>query len=552
MVAVQSCKRNPADHPESSLRETGEEVYVEALTMAVDTSAALFAELPIDDATYKNSVASETHSYYTENGNKTRWLYADIPSRLFAEYLVVLDSVASDGLNPETYRRSALKKAVDSAYAHQLPEAYKVQLDKEITASFFLLAKHLTNGRFTKKAYNNHSWIKPPYSQNNVALLLEVSDEKPLASIVAALLPKGEQYHRMKKMYVELKKQDIDTVKVIDFPNAKEFVHGYSAPVIEELRQGLKAKGFEAVAEGEASTVDSTLIKNLQAFQQSNGLTPDGVLGKQTLYYLNMNRGRERDLLQLNMERMRVFNNHLGDTYAVVNVPEYKLSLYEKDSLLFETRVVVGKESTSTPIFTDTICYVEFRPTWSVPQSIIKREMIPQIVAQADPQKYQKRGYTMYENGKKVDPTTIDWTDPSVRKRGFHFVEAPSAWNSLGLVKFILTNNMSIYLHDTPSKYFFDRDVRALSHGCVRVQNPNQLAYHLLKNEEAEIPWTQERVDEMMQKGRQQNRITLKTKCKINIIYCTAWVDEAKKIIIKNDIYKLDDEQLKEIKRFES
>ena len=137
MVAVQSCKRNPADHPESSLRETGEEVYVEALTMAVDTSAALFAELPIEDATYKSSVASETHSYYTENGNKTRWLYADIPSRLFAEYLVVLDSVASDGLNPETYRRSALKKAVDSAYTHQLPEAYKVQLDKEITASFF-------------------------------------------------------------------------------------------------------------------------------------------------------------------------------------------------------------------------------------------------------------------------------------------------------------------------------------------------------------------------------------------------------------------------------
>ena len=356
----------------------------------------------------------------------------------------------------------------------------------------------------------------------------------------------------MKEKYVELKKQELDTATIIEFPNVKDFVYGYSDPVIEKIRKSLKAKGFEAVAEGNATTVDSTLIKTIQKFQQSNGLTPDGIFGKQTLYYLNMNEGRERDLLQLNMERMRIFNNYLGDNYAVVNVPEYKLRLYDKDSLLFETRVVVGKEATSTPIFTDTIKYVEFRPTWSVPQSIIKKEMIPQIVAQADPEKYLRRGYTMYEKGKKIDPTTVDWTDPSVHKRGFHFVEAPSAQNSLGLVKFILTNDMSIYLHDTPSKHFFEREERALSHGCVRVQSPNQFAYYLLKNEDEKNPWTQERVDEAMHSGRHQNRINLKKKFKINIIYYTAWVDEAKKIIIKNDIYKLDDEQLQEIKRFES
>lgn len=552
LITLQSCKREPSDHPESSLRETGEEIYTEALTMAVDTSSVLFSALPINDATYKKSIASETHSYYTENGNKTRWLYTDMPSRLFGEYLAVLDSVANDGLNPETYRRSALKKAVDSAYANQLSEEYKVQLDKEITASFLLLTKHLTSGRFSKKVYGTHSWIKPKYASKNKDLLLQLPDDKPLATVVSTLLPKSELYLRMKEKYVELKKQELDTATIIEFPNVKDFVYGYSDPVIEKIRKSLKAKGFEAVAEGNAATVDSTLIKTIQKFQQSNGLIPDGIFGKQTLYYLNMNEGRERDLLQLNMERMRIFNNYLGDNYAVVNVPEYKLRLYDKDSLLFETRVVVGKEATSTPIFTDTIKYVEFRPTWSVPQSIIKKEMIPQIVAQADPEKYLRRGYTMYEKGKKIDPTTVDWTDPSVHKRGFHFVEAPSAQNSLGLVKFILTNDMSIYLHDTPSKHFFEREERALSHGCVRVQSPNQFAYYLLKNEDEKNPWTQERVDEAMHSGRHQNRISLKKKIKINIIYYTAWVDETKKIIIKSDIYKLDDEQLKEIKRFES
>ena len=112
---------------------------------------------------------------------------------------------------------------------------------------------------------------------------------------------------------------------------------------------------------------------------------------------------------------------------------------------------------------------------------------------------------------------------------------------------------MSIYLHDTPSKHFFDRDYRALSHGCIRVQNPSELAYHLLKNEESETPWTIEKVTEAMQDTkRSQYRIALKTKYKVNIIYYTAWVDNNGEVVIKNDIYELDTPQLNEIKRFES
>ena len=553
LAILQSCKKNPASHPNSSLRETGEEFYTEALTIATDTTTVSFENIPVLDSYYKKGVLSETHSFYTQNGNKTRWLYEDMPSRLFNEYLSVLDTITNDGLTPETYRRTALKKAVDSAYTHKLSNEYKATLDKQITASFLLLTKHLTSGRFTKITYGKHTWRKPKYdTQKNINILLNIDDKETLANAIAPLFPKNKQYEQMKSLYVQLKKQTVDTFLTINFPNAKDFVYGYSDPIVEQLRNGLKKKGFDATPEIDTQMVDSTLIRAVQRFQKSNGLTADGLLGKQTLYFLNMNKTRECDLLQLNMERMRVFNNDLGENYAVVNIPDFKLSLFHKDSLLFETRVVVGKTETSTPIFTDTIRYVEFRPTWSVPQSIIKKEMLPQIISQADPEKYQKRGYTMYEKGKKVDPTTIDWTDPSVHKRGFHFVEAPSANNSLGLVKFILTNDMSIYLHDTPSKYFFQRDDRALSHGCVRVQNPNELAYHLLKNEATETPWTLEKVNEAMNGKRSQYRIALKTKYKINILYYTAFIDENGELTLKNDIYDLDNEQLKEIKRFES
>ena len=552
LILLQSCKKTKSSHPYSSLRENGEEIYTEALTIEVDTNATNFKNLTVLDYHYKSSICSETHTYYKNNGGKTRWLYQDIPSRLFSEYIAILDTVENDGLNPKTYRRDFLKKAVDSAYSHKLADEHKIALDKEITASFLLLTKHITNGRFTKSIYGSHTWKKPKYANQNTDLLLNIDDKTPLSSVITPLFPKSKSYIQMKKLYLAMKDQPIDSSQTIDFPNTNDFAYGYTSLAVEKLRNGLKQRGFNAPPEIDPQMVDSTLIQALQRFQKSKGLTADGILGKQTLYYLNMNETHKRNLLQLNMERMRVFNNNLGENYVIVNIPDFKLYLFEKDSLLFETRVVVGRSNTSTPIFTDTIRSIEFRPTWSVPQSIIKKEIIPQIISGGDPEKYLKRGYTMYENNKKVDPTSIDWNDPKVHKRGFYFVEAPSSYNSLGLVKFILTNNMSIYLHDTPSKYLFSRDNRAFSHGCIRVQHPNILAYQLLKKENNTPPWTEEKVTEMMNSDRSQYRIPLKTKYKINILYYTAIVDEKGELILKNDIYDIDNEQIKELKRFES
>ena len=234
--------------------------------------------------------------------------------------------------------------------------------------------------------------------------------------------------------------------------------------------------------------------------------------------------------------------------YITVNIPEFSLRFFNKDSLLFQTKVVVGTGETPTPIFTDTLKYVEFRPTWTVPQSIIRNEMIPQMAKENNSKKYANRGYKLYENGKEIDPTDIDWTDnDNVRKRVFYFVEAPSERNSLGLVKFILTNDMSIYLHDTPSKKLFSREERTFSHGCIRVQNPDEFANQLLKNQG---DWNYEKVYEAMNTGKNQNRIRLKTKYMIDIIYLTTWVDDKNKLIIGSDPYSFDNEQLKQLERF--
>lgn len=546
-IALQSCKNQQT--PKELVEEIKQrETYESPKAISIsDTSQNSFNQMFVKDSTLRKSVISDTKNFYTQNGFQTRWLYESKPSKLFHEYVKILENSENYGLNPETYNYKNLLQSVDSLY-NSSPSLREIEkLDKEITSSFLLLTSHLGRGRITKLAHGNHIWKRTKKNRDDVEILLKIKDNENLSEIIEALHPQHSLYKRMSDKYKSLKNKEEDSIVTVIIPNPKEFSIGYKNKSVKGLRHNLSQKGYEAVPETLADKVDSTLLKALMKFQEDKGIKPDGIPGKSTLYHLNMTISQKRDLLQLNMERIRLLNNDLGENYIIVNIPQFKLFVYHKDSMIHQMNVIVGKEYTATPVFIDTLKYVEFRPTWTVPQSIIKKEMIPQIVSQSDPEKYQKRGYTLYENGKKIDPKTVDWTSPNINKRKFRFVEAPSARNSLGLVKFILTNDMSIYLHDTPSPKLFARENRALSHGCIRVEQPAELAYLLLKNQN---DWTREKVVEAMNSGRNQRRITLNTKFLVNMLYITAWVDDTGELIIKNDIYGFDQEQLKELKKF--
>ncbi len=550
IIFFQSCKNNSSNPQELVEEIKSRENYENFKAISIsDTTQSSFNQVVIKDTVFRKTIISETKSFYKQNKFQTRWLYESKPTPLFYEYLKVLEHCEDYGLNPNTYRYEELKQAIENLYDSSPALSEIEKLDKEITASFLLMTNHLGSGRIKKLAHGKHIWKPSKKNRDDVEILLKVKDDENLSEIVNALHPQHTLYRRMSEKYKSLKNKQNDTLKEVVINDVKEFLVGYRDNSVADLRYNLARKGYDAVPERSVNQVDSTLLKVLMKFQKDNGLQPDGIPGKSTLYYVNMNISQQRDLLRLNMERIRLLNNDLGENYIIVNIPEFKLFVYHKDSIIHQMNVIVGREYTATPVFVDTLKYVEFRPTWTVPQSIIKNEMIPQIVSQSDPEKYQKRGYTLYENGQKIDPKTVDWSSPDINKRRFRFVEAPSARNSLGLVKFILTNDMSIYLHDTPSPRLFSRENRALSHGCVRVEQPVELAYLLLRNQEGD--WTREKVEEAMQSGRNQRRITLKTKYLINMLYITAWVDEKNELIIKNDIYGFDQEQLKELKRYE-
>lgn len=513
-----------------------------------DTAVASLKKVTIKDNYYKPAIEREVVNFYKKYNYQTRWLYQNKPSPLFASYIKTLTELTDYGFFPQNYRQHELDSLVGHLYQHK-DSLFLKQLettDREITASFLLLTRHLTQGRIPKVGDDVRVWKRNKPIFDNVELLLKLKDTDNLSTIIETLQPQQTFYKAMAQKYKELLK---DTTSYIPLAIAdpKSFAVGYSDSTVVALRNQLGLRGYKPVAQGVPAEVDSLLIEAVKQFQRQVGLTADGVPGAQTMSYLQMTPQQQSDLLLLNMERLRWQNKDLGEDYILVNIPEYRLRLFHKDSLKFTTNVVVGRPDTPTPIFSDSIKFVEFRPTWSVPISIVRKEMIPRIVDSGDSLKYAKRGYKLYENNKEIDPATINWRDEKTLRRNLAFVENPSANNSLGLVKFILYNDMSIYLHDTPSKKLFDNTQRTYSHGCVRVQYPDSLAYQLLKHT---AEWNYQKVNDAMQTGRDQYRVHPKQHFVVDISYLTAWVDEAGQLVIRNDPYQFDKEQLKLLERY--
>ena len=513
-----------------------------------DTAVASLNKVTIKDNYYKPAIEREVVNFYKKYNYQTRWLYQNKPSPLFASYIKTLTELTDYGFFPQNYRQHELDSLVGHLYQHK-DSLFLKQLettDREITASFLLLTRHLTQGRIPKVGDGVRVWKRNKPIFDNVELLLKLKDTDNLSTIIETLQPQQAFYKAMAQKYKELLK---DTTSYIPLAIAdpKSFAVGYSDSTVVALRNQLGLRGYKPVALGAPAQVDSLLIEAVKQFQRQVGLTADGVPGAQTMSYLQMTPQQQSDLLLLNMERLRWQNKDLGEDYILVNIPEYRLRLFHKDSLKFTTNVVVGRPDTPTPIFSDSIKFVEFRPTWSVPISIVRKEMIPRIVDSGDSLKYAKRGYKLYENNKEIDPATINWRDEKTLKRNLAFVENPSANNSLGLVKFVLHNNMSIYLHDTPSKKLFDNTQRTYSHGCVRVQYPDSLAYQLLKHT---AEWNYQKVNDAMHKGRNQYRARPEQHFVVDISYLTAWVDEAGQLVIRNDPYQFDKEQLKLLERY--
>ena len=244
------------------------------------------------------------------------------------------------------------------------------------------------------------------------------------------------------------------------------------------------------------------------------------------------------DQIRMNMERWRWAPHDLGDRYVLVNVPAYEMQVMEGEQPALAMRVIVGKPDAPTPLFSDKMTYVVFSPYWNIPPDILKNEALPHLAKDSD---WLRRNNmeVVGTKGDVIDAKAVDWSDEKAVS-AIRIRQAPGPENALGLVKFIFPNNFNVYLHDTPTDKLFFKDQRALSHGCIRVEDPVALAHYVMSDRP---DWTPERIETAMHANEEQT-VTLKSPIPVHIGYWTAWVGpDGRSVTYTDDPYGLDARQ---------
>jgi L,D-transpeptidase YcbB len=221
----------------------------------------------------------------------------------------------------------------------------------------------------------------------------------------------------------------------------------------------------------------------------------------------------------------------LGAFHVWVNIPEYTIRVVKAGAVIHTERVVVGRPTTQTPVFSDEMEQVIFHPFWGVPDSIKKNEILPSL-ARGNLGVLERQGLRVSYRGRDINPATVDWTKADMRK--FHVYQPPSANNALGIVKFRFPNKHDVYMHDTPSKGLFNASTRAFSHGCMRVRDPVRLAELVLGHDRG---WPASRIAAAVQRGPKDNQVNLVTRLPVHMTYFTVWVDDDGRLKTFADIY---------------
>ncbi|AXX90096.1 hypothetical protein CKA55_04345 [Arcobacter suis] len=287
---------------------------------------------------------------------------------------------------------------------------------------------------------------------------------------------------------------------------------------------------------------DEDLKNAVISFQKKHGLFADGIVGLKTQKFLNISADKKISIIRLNLERMRWLPRDLGEKYLLINVPEYRLRLYENNNIVLNMAVIVGDTKFPTPIFSDKMSYIVLNPSWNIPDSIAKNEIIPKLLK--DPNYLAEKGIDIYAgwNGSPEKVDSKDVIDSAILEdeeylRNFRFSQTSNEDNPLGRMKFMFPNKHSVYIHDTPAKSLFANSRRAYSHGCIRLSKPEELL-SIIANEDKNL--NIEKVNEILSSKVSEKSIGLDKKIPIHIIYLTSWVDENGVLQFREDIYNFD------------
>ena len=442
-------------------------------------------------------------AFYADRGFASLWVEDgrfDVAAR---SLLSRIDHAAADGLD---------MRADPVAIPHGGDAAALAASELSLTEAIVDYGRQASGGRVDPSRIDPLVAAKPEVA-DPVSVLKSVAEAANPSEALRAFNPPHKGYALLRAKLAELRqKSDMAERGPIPYgPALKPGMRDARVPLVR-ARFGLDITASES---GEDHLVYDTQVAGAVAdYQRHHGLPASGVLTSRTIASLSGgNPKRLESEIVANMERWRWLPRDLGDSYIAVNIPDFSLDVIKGDTVLHHARVVVGKPDHQTPVFSETMKFIIVNPYWNVPLSIVKKEMLPKLAA--DPNYFANHGYETVEHN------------------GETFVrQPPGDSNALGRIKFMFPNRFSVYLHDTNARGLFARDERALSHGCVRVDQPFKLAEVILGRDRG---WSEARISKMV--GGDERTIMLPSPMPVHVNYFTAFVDDGGELRLRDDVY---------------
>jgi murein L,D-transpeptidase YcbB/YkuD len=477
--------------------------------------------IAIDTTLYSTFKSKPLQEFYNSRDNNTAW-------QSEKNRKIVLETIKNceiEGLNPSDYSISKLTE-LEKNFT-ELEESEYVNYDLFLTYNFQKYLNHLHNGKLNpRKLYIN--WDLHINELDTKSILNKALSKDSLSAEIEKCQPQALTYKKLiKALYLINQFPDEQTPIIVT--EDKKTRNEKNTAIINIKKKLLYWKDLNS-KDSITSTYDNKTFEAVKKFQTRHGLISDGIIGKSTITALNFTKDDRKHQIIANLERWRWFSKSFAKNYLLINIPNYSLNVIENQEIVMSKRIVVGKIKRKTPILTSILQTVVFNPTWTVPPTILKEDLLPEMIKNRNTLK--NKGIGIYDSkNNEIDP--LKWNEK--RPYGYRYVQKPGYYNSLGVVKINFPNSHSVYLHDTNHRNLFERNNRSLSSGCVRIENPLELAQLLLDNPKR---YSKEKIDSIVA-TRETLFLGIKKRYAIYQWYWTAW-SENDELIFRNDIYNLD------------
>lgn len=483
----------------------------------------------------EKDIADAIVSYYATGQHPIWTVSYDVTPKAKA-VVALFAKAAESGLDPQDYAVSVPGDDYDRA---DIPARLKELAEFELSLSARALryAMDQGEGRINPNRLSGfHDFAKGGVKPREV--IDQLASTRDANLVLAAFEPRNKWYNELKQNLHAI--DDVDGPAVSIAPGTV-IRPGETNPEIRNVVALIRIKApkdylarHEAALQAHAASeiYDESLVAAIKDFQAAQGRQADGIIGNSTVKSLTVEtNASKRDRILYSMERMRWMPRDFGNRYVFINQPAYRAQYFSGNTEKLAMNVVVGSPTNQTYFFNDTIETVVFNPSWGVPRSIILNEMMPKILS--NPSYLENSGYEVYDkSGRVVSSSAVNWRQVASNGGGVGIRQKPSLDNALGELKILFPNSHDIYMHDTPAKSYFKKDMRALSHGCIRLERPRDMAAAVL-----EMP-----VEELKQYfGKNERNVKVKSQLPVYVSYFTAWPDASTgEIRYYDDVYERD------------